>query len=513
MQDALTEAATLIQEIPDFLKLFVKEAGGIRTRIIEKCVSQEALDTKTVNIVLSIVESMFLKPFAVKVDEVGAGIEKILNPTYVDDLMMKKITKKLSDQRISYEEQKDAMKLLFEIKAQTYEKQIKDLKEELESLRANPGPPRRRQSSQSADAKETAGATSDSKNINDPSDLPNAGTKLKKQVSFSEKVLEATQVIPVSATFSTEVENTSPRTKAAKTVKSVKSEKKQEYQVHQRVETIIRYGSEKGEKWINATIVAYNEQDNTYDLRVANSAKYKVNPEAEHVDVKYIRPKEVEKSDIFGAKVFDVISASRLQQPILHSVDEEGCYLTWQETNGGILFLNWSRKKVDGALAFFKTKKKIAGFKFNNNSGKSECLTKVGGPNTKRWYEGWVSFLKLAISFEGDVVLLPFETWPQNQMKNPVTPVQLIYMSGNLITIIEEGEFSEGLAKAEGICAVHGENNDFQVSKMSFHQFLESGTKAGASIQVAKPVKKRRKTTTKRKSKKMQKLMSGLGAT
>jgi len=452
MQDALTEAATLIQEIPDFLKLFVKEAGGIRTRIIEKCVSQEALDTKTVNIVLSIVESMFLKPFAVKVDEVGAGIEKILNPTYVDDLMMKKITKKLSDQRISYEEQKDAMK-------QTYEKQIKDLKEELESLRANPGPPRRRQSSQSADAKETAG-------------------------------------------------------KAAKTVKSVKSEKKQEYQVHQRVETIIRYGSEKGEKWINATIVAYNEQDNTYDLRVANSAKYKVNPEAEHVDVKYIRPKEnVEKSDIFGAKVFDVIPASRLQQPILHSVDEEGCYLTWQETNGGILFLNWSRKKVDGALAFFKTKKKIAGFKFNNNSGKSECLTKVGGPNTKRWYEGWVSFLKLAISFEGDVVLLPFETWPQNQMKNPVTPVQLIYMSGNLITIIEEGEFSEGLAKAEGICAVHGENNDFQVSKMSFHQFLESGTKAGASIQVAKPVKKRRKTTTKRKSKKMQKLMSGLGAT
>jgi len=361
MQDALTEAATLIQEIPDFLKLFVKEAGGIRTRIIEKCVSQEALDTKTVNIVLSIVESMFLKPFAVKVDEVGAGIEKILNPTYVDDLMMKKITKKLSDQRISYEEQKDAMKLLFEIKAQTYEKQIKDLKEELESLRANPGPPRRRQSSQSADAKETAGATSDSENVNDPSDLPNAGTKLKKQVSFSEKVLEATQVIPVSATFSKEA-HTSPRTKAAKTVKSVKSEKKQEYQIHQRVETIIRYGSEKGEKWINATIVAYNEQDNTYDLRVANSAKYKVNPEAEHVDVKYIRPKE----------------------NILHSVDEEGCYLTWQETNGGILFLNWSRKKVDGALAFFKTKKKIAGFKFNNNSGKSECLTKVGGPNTKR---------------------------------------------------------------------------------------------------------------------------------
>jgi len=63
-------------------------------------------------------------------------------------------------------------------------------------------------------------------------------------------------------------------------------------------ETKIVFGAKTGmEVWIEARIINYNSEDNTYDIDVMNAEKHKVNPRAIHVPVDYIR-KMIKESDI-----------------------------------------------------------------------------------------------------------------------------------------------------------------------------------------------------------------------
>jgi len=63
-------------------------------------------------------------------------------------------------------------------------------------------------------------------------------------------------------------------------------------------ETKIVFGAKtRMEVWIEARIINYNSEDNTYDIDVMNAEKHKVNPRAIHVPVDYIR-KMVKENDI-----------------------------------------------------------------------------------------------------------------------------------------------------------------------------------------------------------------------
>jgi len=63
-------------------------------------------------------------------------------------------------------------------------------------------------------------------------------------------------------------------------------------------ETKIVFGAKQGGAiWIEARIVGYNVEDDTYDIDVKNAEKHRVNPRAIHVPTSYIR-KRIKESDI-----------------------------------------------------------------------------------------------------------------------------------------------------------------------------------------------------------------------
>lgn len=82
-----------------------------------------------------------------------------------------------------------------------------------------------------------------------------------------------------------------------------------------------------------------------------------------------------------------------------------GCHATAaavrEQANGGCLLLHWSESPVEGALASFAPSEPAPAHKFTTNGGRSELCREVGGPNVKKFYVGWLSFVKAASSFGG----------------------------------------------------------------------------------------------------------------
>ena len=75
---------------------------------------------------------------------------------------------------------------------------------------------------------------------------------------------------------------------------------------------------------------------------------------------------------------------------------EGSCYLLFSEANGGSFWLHWSRTPVGGALASFAPAVDVAAHKYSTNHGKAELCCDVGGPDVKKFYAGWASFIKMA---------------------------------------------------------------------------------------------------------------------
>ena len=147
-------------------------------------------------------------------------------------------------------------------------------------------------------------------------------------------------------------------------------------------------------------------------------------------------------------------------------------HLVFSEANGGCFELHWSADPVDGALACFLPREPVAEFKLSANGGRSELCRNVGGPNVKAFYNGWVSFVKMARKLEGSFTLL------SNLPKQPVA----LYLaaSGLAVTRLAEG----GTVSFEGVraVAVVGAKADgLSVSRMETQLFLSVGAKLGCS--------------------------------
>ena len=82
------------------------------------------------------------------------------------------------------------------------------------------------------------------------------------------------------------------------------------------------------------------------------------------------------------------------------------CYLIFSESNGGCFQLQWSMEVVEGALAAFLPREDVAQHRYTRNGGVSELCRDVGGPNVKKFFGGWLSFVKMAMSYRGTFALL-----------------------------------------------------------------------------------------------------------
>ena len=82
------------------------------------------------------------------------------------------------------------------------------------------------------------------------------------------------------------------------------------------------------------------------------------------------------------------------------------CYLIFSESNGGCFQLQWSMEVVEGALAAFLPREDVAQHRYTRNGGISELCRDVGGPNVKKFFGGWLSFVKMAHSHGGKLAFL-----------------------------------------------------------------------------------------------------------
>merc|ERR1711935_439989 len=103
----------------------------------------------------------------------------------------------------------------------------------------------------------------------------------------------------------------------------------------------------------------------------------------------------------------DTITTS---EPSKILVRMSGCYLTFDVTSRGTLFMHWSHTAVPGALAFFSPRKNVPAFKFRDLGGRQEIIRDFQGPNIKTYYQGICMFMKQAREFDGNVVFYKYVT-------------------------------------------------------------------------------------------------------
>lgn len=159
----------------------------------------------------------------------------------------------------------------------------------------------------------------------------------------------------------------------------------------------------------------------------------------------------------------------------------EGCYLVFEATSGGRLMLFYSRGLIPkNAVGFWVAgpERSIQGFKFKQNGGKVELIKGIAGgdANRKKYYSGWIQFIKLAKAFNGYVIKFP----------NPNQGVEV----GVIGYISDEEKAYEldldaGLIEIDafdGMAVVPKHNTTYHgIHCLPSNMFIESGQKAGAA--------------------------------
>merc|ERR1719277_2019546 len=104
--------------------------------------------------------------------------------------------------------------------------------------------------------------------------------------------------------------------------------------------------------------------------------------------------------------------------PESEPVDESGAYLVFSPSMQGIMYMVWSKTKVEGALAYGKPAVKVPEFKFARD-GRWELYQNING-NKSSYYLAWAMFVKGCAKFECSIVDLGESESP------PPMPLSLI---------------------------------------------------------------------------------------
>jgi hypothetical protein len=110
--------------------------------------------------------------------------------------------------------------------------------------------------------------------------------------------------------------------------------------------------------------------------------------------------------------------------------DGGACYLLYEPDSSGRLVEHYSKTPVEDAIGRWIPvgSKKIAGFKFKQNLGKSVLIggCSGGAVGRKNYFSGWCQFVRSALNFEGEVILwdpvgkgLMVDVWLYTDDKRP----------------------------------------------------------------------------------------------
>mmetsp|Transcript_43200 Transcript_43200/g.119494 ORF Transcript_43200/g.119494 Transcript_43200/m.119494 type:complete len:297 (+) Transcript_43200:99-989(+) len=152
------------------------------------------------------------------------------------------------------------------------------------------------------------------------------------------------------------------------------------------------------------------------------------------------------------------------------------CHLVFDEANHGTFLLQWAEGNVatcvPGSLAAFVPRRSVPQHKVRSG-GRSELCRDVGGVNRKKFYQGWVSFIKAADAMESTLYFLAnLQTRPVGIHFNDDR------MSVGHLQVGGELDF-DGL---RAIAVVHALSADFDVQIMQTRIFKQTGERVGAAL-------------------------------
>ncbi|KAG7353264.1 hypothetical protein IV203_009313 [Nitzschia inconspicua] len=159
----------------------------------------------------------------------------------------------------------------------------------------------------------------------------------------------------------------------------------------------------------------------------------------------------------------------------------EGCYLIFEPSSGGRLMLYYSKGDIPtNAIGFWcpGAGRSIQGFKFKQAGGRSELIKGIAGgdQNRRKYYSGWVQFIKLAKQFNGYVIKFPnSEQGVEVDVIGYKTEEEKAYELDLDAGLIEVGVF-------DAIAVVPKHNSTFHgVHTIVKTNFIEMGQLAGAA--------------------------------
>lgn len=177
-------------------------------------------------------------------------------------------------------------------------------------------------------------------------------------------------------------------------------------------------------------------------------------------------------------------SASPKTQPTITPAEPtsstEGCYLVFDPSSGGKLTMLYSKTVVNGAIGFWTPGrgKKIQGFKFKQNQGRSDLMKNIAGKDyKKKYFNGWCQFVKAAKMYSGFVC-----KWSEHERIE--TDMFVFYSDSCEMRKIEDGELFD-VSDIDAVACLPKGNATFDgVKTGEYGTFLNRGDAAGASTAV-----------------------------
>lgn len=158
----------------------------------------------------------------------------------------------------------------------------------------------------------------------------------------------------------------------------------------------------------------------------------------------------------------------------------EGCYLIFDSASGGTLTLQYSKTVVEGAIGFWAPGKgkKLQGFKFKQNQGRSDLMTGIAGKDyKKKYFNGWCQFVKAAKMHKGSVC-----KWSEHERIE--LDMYVYYNDRCEVKKIEDGELFD-VSNIDAVSCLPKGNSTFNgVKTGEYGTFINRGDAAGASMAV-----------------------------
>mmetsp|Transcript_20023 Transcript_20023/g.28498 ORF Transcript_20023/g.28498 Transcript_20023/m.28498 type:complete len:172 (+) Transcript_20023:291-806(+) len=158
-----------------------------------------------------------------------------------------------------------------------------------------------------------------------------------------------------------------------------------------------------------------------------------------------------------------------------------GCYLVYESDSSGRLVQHYSKTPVPHAIGFWCAgqDKKIQGFKFTQNLGRSELIRNcaAGNEGRKNYYSGWCQFVKAAKLMKGSVKKIATDESTQCLEVD----VYLYYKEGDKVIKLEDGVLIDA-SNMDAVACVPKNCDIFgNLTKMDEGMFLHKCSESGAS--------------------------------